>query len=445
MTDKDILGTSFKQPHLTTQPSPDELQAQSEIYNVAYEPEEEEPGLSKAQMLYDLIRQLRSGKDLYRISLPAALLAPVSMLEYVSNFVTPNEIILNVNKENDPCDRFITVVKWWLSNMTKIPKEGILHAKPYNPILGEVFRCKWIHSDSKTHYLAEQVSHHPPISAAYASNPEKGFSVSATLHPKSKFHGNSASTIIDGEVSLTLHNFDEVYKIEFPTVLARGLIWSTQCLEVYDHMKVSCEKTGFSADIYFPTKSNNSCKGDILFNDRKIFTIDGCITDTVNIKNNSVGEKKILFKASALETALRYVPDLHEQMTIESRRVWHKLTYVIMTRDYAQANGIKNEIEEEQRELRKLSDIEKWKERYFKSDDKKKWVYEHYTASDQRLVDLEQFCLWEPTDSEIRFIEHHYPNHSHLQGKSNGADEELENASPASVDRNESSASPSTD
>lgn len=51
-----------------------------------------------------------------------------------------------------------------------------------------------------------------------------------------------------------LHDFDEVYKVQFPTVLARGLIWSTQCLEVYNHMTISCEKSGYSADINFPTK-----------------------------------------------------------------------------------------------------------------------------------------------------------------------------------------------
>ena len=76
----------------------------------------------------------------------------------------------------------------------------------------------------------------------------------ATLQPKSKFHGNSASTIIDGDVSLMLHNFDEVYTVNFPTVLARGLIWSTQCLEVYDRMTITCEKSGYRADLNFPTK-----------------------------------------------------------------------------------------------------------------------------------------------------------------------------------------------
>ncbi len=36
--------------------------------------------------------------------------------------------------------------------------------KPFNSILGETFEI----NNSKFEYIAEQVSHHPPISACYA-------------------------------------------------------------------------------------------------------------------------------------------------------------------------------------------------------------------------------------------------------------------------------------
>ena len=51
-------------------------------------------GFSKTQILYDLIRQLRNGGDLYKISLPSALLAPVSMLEYIANYLPPHDYLL---------------------------------------------------------------------------------------------------------------------------------------------------------------------------------------------------------------------------------------------------------------------------------------------------------------------------------------------------------------
>ena len=64
-------------------------------------------------------------------------------------------IIIQAVTEDEPFMRMKTVVKWYLSGFYKKPK-GL--KKPYNPILGETFRCYWEHpSGSKTFYLAEQV------------------------------------------------------------------------------------------------------------------------------------------------------------------------------------------------------------------------------------------------------------------------------------------------
>jgi heme oxygenase len=49
--------------------------------------------LSRGKIIMDVVKQLRTGKDLHRISLPSALLAPESMLEYISQFVVPHSII----------------------------------------------------------------------------------------------------------------------------------------------------------------------------------------------------------------------------------------------------------------------------------------------------------------------------------------------------------------
>lgn len=60
-------------------------------------------------------------------------------------------------QEDDPFTRMKLVAKFYLSGFYKKPK-GL--KKPYNPILGEVFRCYWQHmdSDNRTFYVSEQVS-----------------------------------------------------------------------------------------------------------------------------------------------------------------------------------------------------------------------------------------------------------------------------------------------
>ena len=71
--------------------------------------------------------------------------------------------------------------------------------KPYNPIIGERFRCYWHHpnTNSRTFYIAEQLSHHPPVTGFYVTNRKDGFNISASILAKSKFYGKlSAITII---------------------------------------------------------------------------------------------------------------------------------------------------------------------------------------------------------------------------------------------------------
>ena len=155
--------------------------------------------------------------------LPTFILEPRSFLDKISDYYYHADIISRVGyrvkatlllqifqaaAESEPFMRMKTVVQWYLSGFYKKPK-GL--KKPYNPIIGETFRCYWEHSNgSKTFYLAEQVSHHPPISSFYATNRQDGFTISGTILAKSKFYGNSTSAILDGVATLSLLGRGEV-------------------------------------------------------------------------------------------------------------------------------------------------------------------------------------------------------------------------------------------
>jgi hypothetical protein len=52
--------------------------------------------------------------------------------------------------------------------------------------------------------LSPQVSHHPPISAFYYVSPANKVAIVGELRPKSKFLGNSVSTVMEGESRITL-------------------------------------------------------------------------------------------------------------------------------------------------------------------------------------------------------------------------------------------------
>ena len=90
--------------------------------------------------------------------------------------------------------------------------------KPYNPILGEVYHCKWEYEDKSkgtTYYVAEQVSHHPPISSFFFANRKRNWLINVSLRPKSKFLGNSAASIMEGEAILHILNLGALDLILF--------------------------------------------------------------------------------------------------------------------------------------------------------------------------------------------------------------------------------------
>lgn len=87
----------------------------------------------------------------------------------------------------------VEVVRWYLSGFYKKPN-GL--KKPYNSIIGEQFRCFFEHeaeqkSDqmTKTFYVAEQISHHPPISAFHCVNRHQGYSVTGVVQVSSAYYG----------------------------------------------------------------------------------------------------------------------------------------------------------------------------------------------------------------------------------------------------------------
>ena len=104
------------------------------------------------------VGQLRPGQDVTRIRLPSNLCYPFSLLEFIPMKRMRGMEILNDYKDlEDPVDKMLCVLRWYLSCMT----DDEYGKKPLNPVVGETYMC---YSDG-TMFVSEQVSHHPPISA----------------------------------------------------------------------------------------------------------------------------------------------------------------------------------------------------------------------------------------------------------------------------------------
>lgn len=270
------------------------------------------------------------------------------------------------------------VVQWYVSGFYKKPK-GL--KKPYNPILGETFRCFWLHENgSRTFYVSEQVSHHPPISAFYVTNRQDGFSISCSMLAKSKFYGNSTSAILDGTATLTLLPRGESYTLSIPYAHCKGILMGTLSMELGGKVSVECEYTGYKADIEFKLKPflggseyTNLLTGRLKLGKETLATINGHWDGDIKIKDHKSGEESMLFSPSTEvrgKRLKRYTVPIESQGTNESERLWQHVSAAIHRDDQVAATEEKTALEESQRALAKerKATCSDWQPTHFQQD-----------------------------------------------------------------------------
>jgi hypothetical protein len=109
---------------------------------------------NEGSIITSLISQLRVGMDLSKVTFPTFVLEPRSMLERITDFMSHPDLIFGAETCNDSEERFIRVLQYYLAGWHIKPK-GV--KKPYNPVLGEFFRCRYDYPNgTQGFYIAEQ-------------------------------------------------------------------------------------------------------------------------------------------------------------------------------------------------------------------------------------------------------------------------------------------------
>ncbi|XP_074660916.1 oxysterol-binding protein-related protein 8-like isoform X3 [Tubulanus polymorphus] len=339
----------------------------------------EEVAEENKSLIWMLVKQVRPGMDLSKVVLPTFILEPRSFLDKLSDYYYHADLLAEAVKEENPFTRMKQVVRWYLSGFYKKPK-GL--KKPYNPILGETFRCYWKSpkTGSRTFYVAEQISHHPPVSAFHITNRKDGYCVNGSILAKSKFYGNSLSAILDGAARLSFLKRGEDYLITMPYAHCKGILIGTLSMEYGGKIFIDCEKTGYKAELEFKLKPflgagehANKISGKIKLGSETLATLDGHWDAEVFIKDKMTGESQLFWNPSAEVRASRlkrYTVPLETQHEHESQRLWIHVSDAISRSDNDEATNEKSILEEAQRlgaKERKAKGTE-WTPRYFERD-----------------------------------------------------------------------------
>ncbi|XP_003967441.1 oxysterol-binding protein-related protein 5 [Takifugu rubripes] len=372
-------------------------------------------------LIWGLLKQLRPGMDLSKVVLPTFILEPRSFLDKLSDYYYHANLLSQAVQEESAYGRIKQVLRWYLSGFYKKPK-GL--KKPYNPILGETFRCCWLHpqTDSCTFYIAEQVSHHPPISAFHVCNRKDGFSISGSILAKSKFYGNSLSAILDGKARLLFLNRDEEYVITMPYAHCKGILYGTMTLELGGKVTIECEKTKCFLELEFKLKpflggacSVNQISGKIFMGEELLATIDGHWDSEVFVHEKQSGQQETLWNPTPdvrRSRLKRQVVQIDQQGEFESERLWQHVTSAIKDRDQLRATQEKFVLEEAQRKEAKERGEKPWTPHLFHQDPvTSDWTYRHI---DFRPWDPEHCLVQFEKDGIIQTQEKSQKQHSSL-------------------------------
>jgi len=142
------------------------------------------------------------GKDLSKISMPVALNEPLSLLQRLCEELEYSELLDRAVVTEDRMGRMVLVAAFAISAYSSVANALRASRKPFNPMLGETYECH--REDKGFRYVAEQVSHHPPITACYASSEDGSWRWWQDFRVKTKFWGKSMEFQPEGAICLEI-------------------------------------------------------------------------------------------------------------------------------------------------------------------------------------------------------------------------------------------------
>ncbi|XP_034729638.1 oxysterol-binding protein-related protein 3 isoform X3 [Etheostoma cragini] len=214
--------------------------------------------------LWNILRN-NIGKDLSKVAMPVQLNEPLNTLQRLCEELEYSELLDKAANTQDPFERMVYVATFVVSGYaSSYYRTG---GKPFNPVLGETYECD--RPDKGLRFVAEQVSHHPPISACHAES--KNFIFWQDVRCKNKFWGKSMEIIPVGTTHVTLPGFGDHYEWNKVTSCIHNILSGQRWIEHYGEISIR-------------NSSSDMCQCKITFVKAKYWNssvneVEGAITD----------------------------------------------------------------------------------------------------------------------------------------------------------------------
>ncbi|XP_054619968.1 oxysterol-binding protein-related protein 3-like isoform X2 [Dunckerocampus dactyliophorus] len=172
------------------------------------------------------------GKDLSKVAVPVQLNEPLNTLQRLCEELEYSELLHTANKTHNPYQRMVYIATFAITAYTSSYYRA--GSKPFNPVLGETFECD--RPDKGFRFIAEQVSHHPPVSICHADS--KNFTFWQDVRWKNKFWGKSMEIVPMGTTHVTLPAYGDHYEWNKVTSCIHNIISGQRWIEHYGEMTI---------------------------------------------------------------------------------------------------------------------------------------------------------------------------------------------------------------
>ncbi|KAL1898232.1 hypothetical protein Sste5346_003638 [Sporothrix stenoceras] len=364
----------------------------------------------------ELLQFLSSTKgDLANVTGPPSMLAPMSVVEVGRCWAQRPAVFAAPALEPAADRRCLLVLRMVLIALrTQMyvggsPSTSI--KKPLNAFLGELFLAEW--TDEKTHgvegqsqsgstrsslssqhqepglsrsttisssatsnssctcgtdrittrLVAEQVSHHPPITAMHIADDVHGVRADGYARVEMTFSGNVQVRQV-GHAVVRIDTYDEEYLIPLPDIKVRGFLSGRLYPEITDTYHV-VGSSGYSAEIKFTGQglawggTRNAFTANVFGPGEPkkrevLYTIEGVWSKGWTVRDARSGAVLEKYDVDAPENAPAPIvlPDTATQDPWESRRAWAGVLDGLGKGDLSQTVAEKSKIEQAQRRMR---------------------------------------------------------------------------------------------
>ncbi|KAJ4704662.1 Oxysterol-binding family protein [Melia azedarach] len=176
------------------------------------------------------------------VTLPVFISEPSTVLQRMAELMEYSHLLDLADECEDPYMRLVYSASWAISIYFAYRRAW----KPFNPILGETFEMT---NHGGVTFIAEQVSHHPPMSAGHAENEHFIYDVTSKL--RTKFLGNSIDIYPVGRTRVTLKRDGVVLDLVPPPTKVHNLIFGRTWIDSPGEMVMTNLTTGDKVVLYF--------------------------------------------------------------------------------------------------------------------------------------------------------------------------------------------------